>query len=98
MEPQLQYNSQLERWEGEDRSQWLYIWMNDATYHKHLKAYLEQQGIRDPHSAEALAAHDHCLRLSFWLDCPDPDVHLRYYGQAAIEQMKRQRKQEKKPG
>jgi hypothetical protein len=77
MEPRLQYNNQLQRWEGE-------------TYYRHLRAYCEQQGISDRHSAEAQAAHQHCLRLDFWQNCTDPDVHVRYFGQAAIERMQRQ--------
>ncbi len=90
MEPRLAYNDQLQIWEGEDRSQCLYVWMSSQTYDRYLRAYCEQHGIGDLHSAEAQAAHQRCLRLAFWLDCTDPDVHVRYYGQAAIEHMQRQ--------
>ncbi len=94
MEPQLHYSRQWERWEGEDPDQWLFLWMKNETYHKHYNAYCEQQGITDPRSPEARAAHQHCRRLSFWQDCPDPEVHIIYFGQRAIEQARRQAERE----
>jgi hypothetical protein len=59
----------------------LYIRMSDATFQRHVEAYLEQQGITEPTLEQKVEARQHCRRVSFWDGCNDPDVHKQVFGQ-----------------
>ena len=53
----------------------LYIQMTDATFQRHVDAYLQQQKIAEPTLDQKIEARQYCRRLSFWEGCNDPNVH-----------------------
>ncbi len=62
----------------------LYIRMSDATFQRHVEAYLKQQGITEPTFDQKVQARQYCRRLSFWEGCNDPDVHRQVLGRRGM--------------
>lgn len=65
------------------------ITMSDATFQRHVNAYLQQQGITEPTQEQLMQARGYCRRLSFWQGCNDPDVHWYVFGTQAIDRKKK---------
>ena len=65
------------------------IWMNDATFQKHVNVYLAEQGVNKPTQEQLMQARGFCRRLSFWQGCNDPDVHRYVFGTQAVDRKKK---------
>lgn len=65
------------------------ITMNDATFQKHVNAYIAQQGISEPTQEQLMQARGFCRRLSFWDTIHDPDVHRYVFGAQTLERQKK---------
>jgi hypothetical protein len=94
-EQRLHY--QYERWQGENAD--FCVWLSDATLRKHLKAYLEAQGVCPLTYVELMEqvkqireqqeeAWQRLLCLDYWLSCDDPDVTVQPLTMAAYMQRK----------
>jgi hypothetical protein len=62
------------------------IWMEDATLHRQISAWLTRHGITEPTAAEQDKAFQDCRRLASYQDCTDPDVHIVSYQRALARQ------------
>jgi hypothetical protein len=65
------------------------ITMSDATFQRHVIAYLQSQGITEPTQEQLIEARGYCRHLSFWKGCTDPDVRWYVFGTQAIDQQKK---------
>ncbi len=65
------------------------ITMTDATFQKHVNAYVAARGISKPTPEQLMQARGYCRRLSFWDTIHDPDVHRHVFGTQALEQKKK---------
>jgi hypothetical protein len=75
MEELLDYNNELGWHSFKDGC--LSMQMTDATFQRHVEAYLREQGIRDPTHEQRIQARQHCRRLSFWEGRSDPEIYRR---------------------
>ena len=81
------------RWEGiiENDEETLFIWLSDATFQRHLNAYLESTGVPAMTYLELMnyvqeicdkryQAGRHLENLEYWRYCADPAVKVRQFG------------------
>jgi hypothetical protein len=82
-------NHRGQRWEGihEQEDESFKVSMTDATFQRHLKAYLESRGVPTLTYLELLEYVDTVLgqrvqaakriqQLDYWRDCDDPEVRI----------------------
>lgn len=83
-EPLLEYVR--DRWQGENEE--FFVWLSDATFRKHFKAYMESQGLRALTYLELqeqfrqieeqqFQAFQRFRQLGYWLTCGDSAVRLQ---------------------
>jgi hypothetical protein len=70
----LDYNEML-GWHAYTET--LRICMTDATFQRHVDAYLLSLGITQPTLEQKIEARQRLRRLSFWESCSDPEVYKR---------------------
>jgi hypothetical protein len=81
------------RWEGtiENDEETIFLWMSDATFQRHVNAYLERIGVSTLTYLELMRyAQDVCEKryqaglhledLDYWRHCDDPEVKVRQFG------------------
>jgi hypothetical protein len=97
MAEEQKLNYRYERWQGYNDD--FFVSLTDAALRKHLKAYLEAQGICALTYSEMMEkarqvqeqqyeALQRFLRLDYWLSCDDPEVRIQPRTMAAYVQMK----------
>ncbi len=75
-----------DHWQGENEE--LFVWLSDATFRKHFKAYMESQGLRALTYLELqeqfrqieeqqFQAFQRFRQLDYWLTCGDSAVRLQ---------------------
>jgi hypothetical protein len=83
-EPLLDYVR--DHWQGENDE--FFVWLSDATFRKHFKAYMESQGLPaltylelQEQFRQMAERHfqefQRFRRLDYWLTCGDSDVRLQ---------------------
>ncbi len=83
-EPVLDYVR--DRWQGENEE--FFVWLSDATFRKHFKAYMESQGLRAltylelqeqfrQMAEQQWQAMQRFRHLDYWLTCGDSEVRLQ---------------------
>jgi hypothetical protein len=86
----LTYNGT--RWEGviENDDETIFLWMSDATFQRHLNAYLERIGVPTMTYLELMnyvqqigdkryQAGLYLENLEYWRHCNDPEVRVRQF-------------------
>lgn len=90
MTAKLAYNKTQRRWEGEDTETQTSLWMDNATFERHVWEYLSTQRIYQPLLGDVEHARQDCQEWEYWQGCTDPDVHWH--------QPKTRMDQKRKPG
>ena len=81
------------RWEGmiENDEEKIFLWLSDATFQRHLNAYLESTGVSTMTYFELMnyvqevcdkryQAGRQLENLEYWRHCNDPEVKIRQFG------------------
>ena len=83
-EPVLDYVR--DHWQGENEE--FFVWLTDATFRKHFKAFMESQGLRAltylelqeqfrQMAEQQFQAFQRFCQLDYWLTCGDSEVRLQ---------------------
>jgi hypothetical protein len=90
-EPVLDYVR--DHWQGENEE--FFVWLTDATFRKHLQAYMESQGLHAltflelqeqfrQMAEQQWQAFQRFRQLDYWLTCGDSEVRLQPRTQEAF--------------
>ena len=81
---QLAYNQLTGHWEGRN-SEWS-LWMDDATFHAYVMAWLEGQYITQPTPTQLQGAVAHCTQFCYWKNCElNFDHHVHKIFQSGVK-------------
>lgn len=88
----LEYDGLTQCWRGfqEDEDGFVRVSMPDATFQRHLNAYLESRGLPTQTYTELMGyvqqvceqrvqAGEHLSNLEYWRECNDPEVRVYQY-------------------